>query len=54
MLVFSAVILKMYIRITNREDPDQTASALFVYRCLFGMQLVLRILEHLPYKWQIL
>ena len=27
MLVFRAGILKMHVRITNREDPDQTASS---------------------------
>ena len=49
-------INKKYVRIANREDPDQTASseavwsgsALFV-KTFFGRQLVLEILEHLPY-----
>ena len=58
MLVFRAGIHKMLVRIANREDPDQTASAsseavwsrstLFVYS-FFGRQLVFKILEHLPH-----
>ena len=37
----------MLVLIVNREDPDQTASVLFVY-AFFGRQLVFEILEHLP------
>ena len=51
MLVIKAGIHKMFVRITNREDLDQTASVgsgfeLLVY--IFGRDLVLEILEHLP------
>ena len=43
MLVIRAGIHKMLVRIVNREDPDQTA---FLCLCLFGRQLVFRILEY--------
>ena len=43
MLVIRAGIHKMLVRIVNREDPDQTEG-------IFGRQLELEILEHLPYS----
>ena len=56
MLVFRAGINKTLNRISNREDPDQTASseaawsgsAMFVYAFLAGL-VVFEILEHLSY-----
>ena len=45
MLVFRAEIHKMLIRIANREDPDQTGSALFVF---FVQVYLTEVLEHLP------
>ena len=46
MLIIVAGIHKMLVRIANREDSDQTASA--VCLDLFARQLVFEILEHLP------
>ena len=39
MLLLTAEVHKILVRIANREDPDQTASR----------QLVFKILEHIPY-----
>ena len=56
MMVFRAGIHKILVGITNREDPDQTASSKqsdLGLPCLsrsFGLQLVLKILEYLPYE----
>ena len=53
MLVIRARIHKMLDWIANREDPDQTAgavwsgSALFVY-AIFCLQLAFELFEHLP------
>ena len=50
-----AGIYKMLVWITNREDPDQTASeeAVWSGSLLFSMhfdrQLEFKILEHLPH-----
>ena len=41
---FRAKIRKMLVRIANREDPDLTASALFV-EAFICRQLVFEILE---------
>ena len=42
--VFRAETHKMLVRIANREDPDLGCA---VCLCLFGRQLVFKILEHL-------
>ena len=47
MLVDGAHIRKMFIRIENREDPDQTDLVLQCLSKLFGKKLVFKILEHL-------
>ena len=52
MLVFSAGINKMLVRISNRQDPDQTASSKqsdLGLHCLSWRfwHLVFKILEHL-------
>ena len=39
----------MLVIIDNREDYDQSDLALTVCLCLFNRQLVVEILEHLPY-----
>ena len=50
MLAFRAGILKILIKIANREDPDLTASSeKIVCIDLFGRQLVFEIFDHLPY-----
>ena len=49
MLFFRTESHKMLVRIANREDPDQTAIwVCTVCPCLFGRQLVFKILEQLP------
>ena len=54
MLVIRAGIHKMFVRIANKEDFDQTVSEagcsldFAVCLCLFSRQLVFKILEHLP------
>ena len=57
MLIIRARIPKMFVRLVNREDPDQTCSeavwpesVLFIGLGLFGRQLVFKILEHLPFS----
>ena len=53
-------INKLLVRISNREDPDQTASIYLLRKqseqwfcavCLglLDMQLAIKILEHIPY-----
>ena len=52
MVVIKAEIHELLVRIANREDPDQTlasATVCTVCLCLFGRQLVFKILEHLSY-----
>ena len=46
---FRARIHKMFVRIANREDPDQTDPGLHCLSRLFGRQLVFKILEPLLY-----
>ena len=65
MLVFRVGIHKMVVRIANREDFDQIRLLLqkqsdLIWVCtvclgFFGMQLVFKILEHLPYSidWKV-
>ena len=53
-LVIRAGIHKMLNKTANREDSNQTASS-EIWVCtvclgLFGRQLVIKILEHLPYS----
>ena len=52
MLVFRAGIHQLLVRLANREDPEETASADYDLglHCLsrFGRQLVFEILEHFP------
>ena len=48
MLVISAGIHKMGVRITNREDPDQTASSEAVWSGSALAYLASNITEHLP------
>ena len=50
MLVFSAGSHKMLIRITNREDPDQTdfQKQSDLGLCCFVKAFFRKILEHLP------
>ena len=46
----------MLVRIANREDPDQTKQSDLSLHCLsrpFGRQLLLKILEHLTYTYQL-
>ena len=46
----------MLVRIANREDPDQTKQFDLSLHCLsrpFGRQLLLKILEHLTYTYQL-
>ena len=56
MLVIRDEILKMLVRMGNRENPNQTASSSSliwvsaVCHGLFGGQLVLQNLEHLLYS----
>ena len=52
MFVFRAVIHKMFVRIANREDPDQTLeavrseSAVCESRPIWQASIVFEILEH--------
>ena len=48
MLVTRAGIHKMFVRIAESADPDQTAPVYAVCLVLFGRQLVFEILEHSP------
>ena len=46
----------MLVRKANREDPDQTKQSDLSLHCLsrpFGRQLLLEILEHLTYTYQL-
>ena len=50
MMDIRAGILKMLVRIANRENPDQTSlEAVWVCIGLFGSQLVIHIVEHLSH-----
>ena len=50
-MVFKADNNKMLVTIANREDPDQTLICLCaVCLCLFGREVVFKILDHLPYS----